>query len=79
VQRLADAVAMGGTLLLVGHQPVDPATGAATPAAGQVQIDVDIARAVLNPERWALLVAEECRRAVAATGVDAVIWARRLR
>jgi SAM-dependent methyltransferase len=79
VHRLAEAVTVGGTLLLVGHQPVDPATGAATPAAGQVQIDVRTARAVLDPEGWALLVAEERRRAVAATGVDAVIWARRLR
>lgn len=34
VQRLASGVAPGGTLLLVGHRPVDPQIGAATPAAG---------------------------------------------
>ena len=38
VARLASGVAPGGTLLMVGHRPVDPATGAPTPAAGQVQV-----------------------------------------
>ena len=33
VRRLAAGIAPGGTLLLVGHCPVDPATGAPTPAA----------------------------------------------
>ena len=37
VRRLAAGVAPGGTLLLVGHRPIDPETGAPTPAAGQVQ------------------------------------------
>jgi hypothetical protein len=37
VRRLGAGVAPGGTLFLVGHRPVDPATGAATAAAGQVQ------------------------------------------
>ncbi len=36
VQRMAAAGARGGTLFLVGHRPVDPATEAATAAAGQV-------------------------------------------
>lgn len=31
VARLASGVASGGTLLMVGHRPVDPATGASTP------------------------------------------------
>jgi SAM-dependent methyltransferase len=35
VQRMATGVARGGTLFLVGHRPVDPATGAATAAAGR--------------------------------------------
>jgi 2-polyprenyl-3-methyl-5-hydroxy-6-metoxy-1,4-benzoquinol methylase len=35
VRRLATGVASGGTLLLVGHRPIDPATGAATASAGQ--------------------------------------------
>jgi len=33
VKRMASGVAPGGTLLFVGHRPIDPATGASTPAA----------------------------------------------
>jgi 2-polyprenyl-3-methyl-5-hydroxy-6-metoxy-1,4-benzoquinol methylase len=76
VRRMAAAVAPGGTLLLVGHRPIDPATGAATAAAGQVQVSVDTAVAALDPGRWELIVAEDRPRAVAGTGVDAVICAR---
>jgi hypothetical protein len=78
VERMAAGVAPGGTLLLVGHRPIDPATGAATPAAGQVQVSVDEAVAALDPARWEFVVAEDRPRAVAGTGVDAVIRARRL-
>lgn len=78
VRRLAAGVAPGGTLLLVGHRPTDPATGAATPAAGQVQISVDTAVAALEPGDWEIVVAEDRRRAAADTGVDAVVHARRL-
>src|ERR671923_2470541 len=35
VQWMATAVAPGGTLFMIGHRPIDPATGAATSAAGQ--------------------------------------------
>src|SRR4051794_15663707 len=77
VQRMATGVARGGTLFLVGHRPIDPATGAATAAAGQVQVSVEAALAVLDPERWALVVADERPRPLAGTGVDAVIRARR--
>lgn len=77
IQRMASAVAAGGTLLLVGHRPIDPETGAATAAASQVQVSVEAARAALDPAEWELLVAEERPRAVAGTGVDAVIRARR--
>lgn len=52
VARLASGVAPGGTLLLVGHLPVHPTTGAATPAAGQVHVTVDEAMAVLSEEHW---------------------------
>jgi SAM-dependent methyltransferase len=79
VQRLADGVASGGTLLLVGHRPVDPATGAPTPASGQVQVSVDEARQALAPEVWDVGVAEERPREVAGTGVDAIVRARRRR
>jgi 2-polyprenyl-3-methyl-5-hydroxy-6-metoxy-1,4-benzoquinol methylase len=77
VQRMASGVAPGGTLFLVGHRPIDPSTGAATAAANQVQVSVEAARAALDPARWQLLVAEERPRAVAGTGVDAVIRALR--
>jgi SAM-dependent methyltransferase len=78
VSRLAAGVAPGGTLLLVGHLPFDPATGAATPAAGQVQVTVNAAFAQLDPERWDFEIAEDRPRAAAGTGADAVICARRL-
>jgi len=77
VTRMANGVATGGTLFLLGHRPIDPNTGAATAAAGQVQVSIEAAIAVLDPNRWELLVAEERPRAVANTDVDAVIRARR--
>ncbi|HYZ92287.1 MAG TPA: class I SAM-dependent methyltransferase [Actinomycetota bacterium] len=78
VQWMAKAVAPGGTLFMIGHRPIDPATGAATSAAGQVQISVEEAVAALDSQRWELVVAEERPRAVAGSGVDAVIRARRV-
>jgi SAM-dependent methyltransferase len=78
VRRMAAAVAPGGTLFMAGHRPVDPASEAATPAAGQVQVSVDAATAALDPADWELVVAEEQPRAAAGSGVDAVIHARRL-
>ena len=62
VQRMAAGVARGGTLFLVGHRPVDPATGAATAAAGQVQVSVEAVLAALDPGEWQPIVAEERRR-----------------
>ncbi len=79
VQKMANGVALGGTLLMVGHRPMDPTTGAATAAAGQVQVSVESAVAALEPGQWELLVAEERTRPTAGSGVDAVIRARRLR
>ena len=78
VRKMANGVAVGGTLFMVGHRPIDPATGAATAAAGQVQVSVESAVAALDPRHWELVVAEERPRAVAGSGVDAVIRARRL-
>lgn len=77
VRRMANGVAPGGSLLLVGHRPIDPSTGASTAAADQVQVSVGGAVAALDLKEWELLVAEERPRAVAGTGVDAVIHARR--
>lgn len=78
VRRLASGVAPGGTLFMVGHRPIDPATGRPTAAAGQVQVSRESATAALAPNQWEIMVAEERARAVAGTGVDAVILARRV-
>ena len=75
VRRLGTGVAPGGTLLLVGHRPIDPATGAPTAAAGQVQVSVDAAVDALDPRDWRIVVAEERPRAEAGAGVDAVVRA----
>ena len=77
VRRLGAGVAPGGTLFLVGHRPVDPATGVPTAAAGQVQVSVDAAVDALDPREWQIVVAEERSRAAAGTGVDAVVRAIR--
>jgi SAM-dependent methyltransferase len=77
VERLATGVTCGGTLLLVGHRPIDPATGAATAAVGQVQVSVEAALAVLDPDQWEIVVAADRQRPTPGTGVDAVIRARR--
>jgi SAM-dependent methyltransferase len=76
IERLAGGVALGGTLLMVGHRPIDPATGAPTAAAEQVQVSVEAAVATLGSDAWELLATERAR-AIAGTGVDAVICARR--
>jgi hypothetical protein len=75
VNRLGTGVAPGGTLVLVGHLPVDPVTGAPTPAAGQVQVSVDAAVDSLDPREWQIVLAEERTREATGTGVDAVIRA----
>ena len=77
VRRMATGVARGGTLFLVGHRPIDPATAAATAAAEQSQVSVEAALVALDPDRWELLVADDRPRLMAGTGVDAVIRARR--
>jgi SAM-dependent methyltransferase len=77
VSRLGTGVAPEGMLLLVGHLPVDPVTGARTPAAGQVQVTVEAAAAALDARKWEMLVLEERPRSTPGTGSDAVISARR--
>jgi hypothetical protein len=67
---------MSRRLFMVGHPPVDPVTGAATAAAGQTQVDLEAARAALDPDRWRLLVAEH-RPRPPGSGLDAVIRAQR--
>jgi SAM-dependent methyltransferase len=70
VTRLSSGVAPGGTLFVVGHLPVDPATGEPTPAAGQVQVTVEAAVGALDVRHWEVVVAEErpgLRRVPAST------------
>ncbi len=78
VRRLGRGVAPGGTLLLVGHRPIDPVTGAPTPAAGQVQVSVEEAADALDPREWDVAVAQERLRGAVGTGVDAVVRATRV-
>ncbi len=77
VSRMARAVAPGGTLFMVGHRPIDPATGLPTPAANQVQVSVEAALAALDADAWEFVIAEERPRVAAGSGVDAVIQAHR--
>jgi SAM-dependent methyltransferase len=77
IKRMASGVAPGGTLLLVGHRPIDPSTGAATAAASQVQVSLDAAASALHSPAWELVVVEERPRLAAGSGVDAVIRAHR--
>ena len=78
VRRMARGVAAGGTLLMVGHRPVDPMTGRPTAAADQVQVSVADVTAALEPREWQFAVAEERPRDVSGSGVDAVVLAKRL-
>lgn len=77
IEKLAGSVRIGGTLLLVGHRPVDPVTGKPTAAIHQNQVSVEGAASALDSSCWELLTAEQRTRGVKGTGVDAVIWARR--
>jgi SAM-dependent methyltransferase len=74
VTRLASAVAPSGTLFLVGHLPIDPATGEPSAAADQVQVTVEDAINALDATEWDIVVAEE-RPRPGATGADAVVRA----
>lgn len=63
VQRMASAVAPGGSLLMVGHQNID-----------QRQVSVDNVVRSLPLRGWEFPIAEERPRA--AGGIDAVVHAR---
>ena len=78
VRRMGAGVAPGGTLLLIGHRPIDADTGAATAAAGQQQVSVQATVAALDPHQWKVVVGEDRPRTAGGTGVDAVTRAWRL-
>lgn len=77
ITRLASGVAPGGTLSMVGHQSVDPATGEPTRAAGQHQVSIDEAGAALRGDEWEIVTLENRRRDDQMGGVDAVVRAVR--
>jgi SAM-dependent methyltransferase len=55
VDRLATAVALGGTLLLVGHHPSDRETTVSRPQRADVFFTGDDIVARLDPHRWEIL------------------------
>jgi SAM-dependent methyltransferase len=77
IRRLADAVAPGGTLLVVGHDPADAHSSAHAPA--DVSFTAGDVAAGLDPARWEVEVAETREREGARHGImlrDAVLRAR---
>lgn len=85
--RLAEAVRPGGTLLVVGHHPLDIDTGLRTPANVEAMQDAmytaDQVAADLDPQIWHVQVAEAAGRDVPGPegdpirAHDAVLRARR--
>jgi SAM-dependent methyltransferase len=81
--RLAAAVAPGGTLLLVGHDTSDLGTTAHRPHVPDMFFTAEEVAAALGPDRWEVVVAEARPRSHAdpegreITVHDAVLRARR--
>lgn len=81
--RLAAAVAPGGTLLIVGHHPSDLATGARRPRLPELLFTPDETAAALDPAAWEIVVCEARPRPAtdpsgqAITVRDSVLQARR--
>ncbi|MDV2477566.1 class I SAM-dependent methyltransferase [Rhodococcus zopfii] len=67
LRRLADAVAPGGTLLVVGHDdPAHPHPG--DPSAPESRVTTDALAAALDQDRWEVVVAESRTRTVNGHG-----------
>ncbi|WP_088317060.1 methyltransferase domain-containing protein [Kineosporia sp. R_H_3] len=83
--RLADAVAPGGTLLVVGHHPRDLRTSAHRMHFPAMMFTAEEVAADLDPQAWDVVAAQTRERAAlghegdAATVHDAVLVARRRR
>ena len=84
-QRLAGAVAPGGTLLVVGHHTSDVGSVVGHAPLPESRTTAEEVRAILDPGLWDVLVAETRSREVtdphgrAVTLRDAVLRARRRR
>lgn len=82
-RRLAESVAPGGTLLIVGHHPSDVETTVPRPSAPELLFTASDIATSLAPEEWDILVAEARARSVPdpdghpTTIRDAVLRARR--
>lgn len=82
-RRLAAAVAPGGTLLIVGHDPADPHTAGMHDSAPEVHFTAEQIAAGLDPDRWDIVAAESRSRTVTGHGGqefpmrDAVLHARK--
>jgi hypothetical protein len=80
--RLADAVVPGGTLLVVDHDPSDPATTVPRPGLAELGWTAGEVAEVLGPQ-WSVQVAESRARPATdpegrpLTASDAVVRARR--
>jgi SAM-dependent methyltransferase len=83
-RRLAGWVAPGGTLLIVGHHPLDLETNAHRPPAPEVFFTAEDAATSLDPHEWRILVSAARPRASAdrdgqpVTVHDTVLRAERL-
>lgn len=62
---LADAVAPGGTLLVVGHHPEDHESGVRRPHGGQLLFTPDQVVALLDPEEWTVVTQDDPQRVMA--------------
>lgn len=81
--RLAAAVALGGSLLVVGHHPTDLQTTAARPPIPELYFTAADAAAALDPDQWDVVVSDTRARTApdpagrSTTVHDAVLRARR--
>jgi len=63
--RLADAVAKGGSLLIIGHRPADLQTSAPRPPMPELIFNAAEVAAKLGPEHWTVLIGQARARAAA--------------
>ncbi len=82
LSRLADAVAPGGTLLIVGHHPSHAERVGHDHAPAELFFTAEEAAAGLDPAEWEVVTAEERTRPAPADGddhldTDVVLRARR--
>ena len=81
--RLAESVAAGGTLLVVGHHPADLQTTLARPSGPELFFTASDVAAALDPHGWDIVVEEARARAAldpggqTVTSHDAVLRAQR--